>query len=508
MNPSTERREPPQPSAEALDLSRLILDHPQIGRDLTNKDLARTNLKGAKLKDANLTGADLERANLKGANLKRAKGDMFTDLKDANLTDAKLIGANLIGADLTRPGANLDRANLTKANLSDAILIHVSLKSANLTHAKLTGAYLTGANLTGANLERAKLSDAILKSANLTGANLFGANLRGADLTDANLTDANLFGANLRGAIGLNPVAKRPRENEVNPDEREHDEDKALVAENDICNWEAGPYDIKKEEWMMLADGTPSFDRFVVQLPDIVPSAGTDNIISQQPTENYLCLSLFELRRLNEVETQSSNCNNYEFEEFYECRKVLMDKIRRSHRTPLGFGVTDYIENPAYVKIGSYFVEKPTWFWYGDAHRHVPEPRKFKLVFTGEKYLVQKTISVCKQGVVSGVHCDLKDLYSTYELVPIASRPISDPLSPSARADFPYNPDSRSPTTLSPIHLPAIQSLRPSASGGTLIRNKRKSTRRKSTRRKSTRRKSTRRKSTRRKSTRRKSNRR
>ena len=387
-------------------------------------------------------------------------------------------------------------------------LAHTNLTGAYLKGAYLKGANLTGANLTGANLTRAtgdimrtNLMDAILINAKLIGANLTGADLRGAyltdaDLTDATLTDADLTGADLTGAIGIKPVAEEPSENEVNPDEREHD--KALVAGNDTCNWEAGPYDIKKEDWMMIDNDKPSVDRFVVQLPDIVQH-GTDKIISHRPTENYLCLSLFELRRLNKVETQSprGTCEKYEFEEFYECRKVLMDKVRRSHRTPLGFGVTDYIKDPAYVKIGSYFVKKPTWFWYGDSHRHVPEPRKFKLVFTGKKYLVQKTISVCEQGVVSGVHCDLKDLYSTYELVPIISdprSPISGPRSPFGRSGIPLIP------------LPAIRSLRPrrpGASGGTLIRNKRKSTRRKSTRRKSTRRKSTRRKSTRRKSNRR-----
>jgi uncharacterized protein YjbI with pentapeptide repeats len=82
-------------------------DNPEIKRDLTEANLAETNLT-----EVDLRKTDLGYASLTGAVLERA------DLSEANLFGANLRKANLFGADLR--GANLRRADLAEADLGAA----------------------------------------------------------------------------------------------------------------------------------------------------------------------------------------------------------------------------------------------------------------------------------------------------------------------------------------------------------------------------------------------------
>jgi uncharacterized protein YjbI with pentapeptide repeats len=139
-------------SGEAESLAALVEKAVRMMVDLTECDLAGTNLARS-----NLSGARLVKANLRK-----------TILTGTDFTGARLTGATLASADLT--GAVLYKANLADADLSDANLSMVSgawafLHGANLSEANLTKAYLAGANLTDADV-----FEAILSGANLRGA--------------------------------------------------------------------------------------------------------------------------------------------------------------------------------------------------------------------------------------------------------------------------------------------------------------------------------------------------
>ena len=114
---------------------------------------------------------------------------------------------------------------------------------------------------------------------------------------------------------------------------------------------------------------------------------------------------------------------------FYECSDTLMDKVKRTHTTPLAFGKNDYHNKTEYIKIGSYgtFIVKPDWLFYGIP----PEPKIFKLVSTGtKKYLLSRYIAegFGPEGrgvnVVSGTHCDLNDYFEIFNLVPVTKEEI------------------------------------------------------------------------------------
>jgi uncharacterized protein YjbI with pentapeptide repeats len=177
-------------------------ENPNAQVDLTEADLARTNLTKARLSGADLSGANLTRARLSGADLSGA--NLFgARLSGANLSKANLPGARLSEADLS--GANLAEARLQGADLSGALFVTELLSGRRITAANLSGANLTRANfaradLSGAALTGANLTEAILLAANLGRADVSGARLQGAYLSRADLAEANLRGANLRGA--------------------------------------------------------------------------------------------------------------------------------------------------------------------------------------------------------------------------------------------------------------------------------------------------------------------
>ncbi len=163
-------------------------DYSDIWIDLTEADLAGTDLKVANLSGAELGGASLRKANLAGANL---------------------AGANLSGADLTE--ANLAGASLWNANLSGAELVGAGLRKADLRGADLTGAYLTRADLVEADLRKADLSSTMLWNANLSKAELWETFLTRAVLERTNFKESEVAftiftNTDLSTAIGLETI--------------------------------------------------------------------------------------------------------------------------------------------------------------------------------------------------------------------------------------------------------------------------------------------------------------
>ena len=137
------------------------------------------------------------------------------------------------------------------------------------------------------------------------------------------------------------------------------------------------------------------------------------NFILQIGNENKECESLTNLRK------QYTNAETGEYDIFYECSRELMERVERSHHTPLGFSPRDFYTDREYVKVGStnFYIEKPDWIFDGIP----PEPRIFKLEKIGEKFLVEKRIAEGRglANVVSSVHCDLKDKFDIHRLVPV-----------------------------------------------------------------------------------------
>ena len=138
----------------ATSIAALVEMAVQSGVDLSEADLAGTNLARTELSGAILVRSDLRRSNL-----------IRADLTGARLTDANLSTANLTGAVVCR--ANLANADLSDANLSYAHGVWAFLAGANLAETNLTNADLSGANLSGA-----KMFETILQGTVLTGAYL------------------------------------------------------------------------------------------------------------------------------------------------------------------------------------------------------------------------------------------------------------------------------------------------------------------------------------------------
>ena len=105
--------------------------------------------------------------------------------------------------------------------------------------------------------------------------------------------------------------------------------------------------------------------------------------------------------------------------------------------TPLGFyynaendndKMNDYIKKPEYIKIDSLnsFIVKPDWLYNGIP----PEPRIFKKVpkepNREKKFLVSRYIATNPNAnAVSGIHCDKKDRYEIFDLVPLTQAEIA-----------------------------------------------------------------------------------
>ena len=196
-------------------------------------------------------------------------------------------------------------------------------------------------------------------------------------------------------------------EDDDDDDDDDYEEAGETIAPKDKCFWSSGPYDIESKNWLKKSGN------FIVQVPDIETKSSGSGIILTE-SENYHCLSLEYLKQVSKIERKEDK-----YETFHECSKDVMAKVLAPNGiTPLGFGYDDdkkdYNICVSYVKIDTYFVEKPDWFWNGP----VPEPRKFKLVKIegGEKYLVSRSIALYGHNAISGVHCDKSDKYYVYRL--------------------------------------------------------------------------------------------
>ena len=96
------------------------LENSTIHPDLSNEDLARTNLGDWEhYRFADLTVAKLRRVNLQNTNLTNVSF-MRADLKEVNFAGANLHGATLLGAHLQL--AQFINADMAETNLSDAKL--------------------------------------------------------------------------------------------------------------------------------------------------------------------------------------------------------------------------------------------------------------------------------------------------------------------------------------------------------------------------------------------------
>ena len=242
----TEKNEPSIVYAVGSDLSNRNFDNLNLKNavfdkaDLSNTSFKNTNIDGARfvfanlsnsnlldrtdLSNINLAGTDLSKESLKGKNL---SGTILTgsnlsdsDLRDADmsgtvLTKTNLTGTILKGVDLS--GIDFTGAVLTRTDLSNAILIDIDLSSMELTETILIDANLSNVdfqytsfdntNMKNANLSGAKLIQVDLtkiKNKSLAGADLSSttfahSNLSGIDLSDANLVDTNFWKSDLSG---------------------------------------------------------------------------------------------------------------------------------------------------------------------------------------------------------------------------------------------------------------------------------------------------------------------
>ena len=166
--------------------------------DLSNTNLAVTNLSNLSLKGKNLTGtiltgADLSNTNLTGVDLS-GKDLTRTILSGADLSYKDLTGTILTGADLSN--ANLTGVDLSGKDLTGTILTGVDLSYKDLTGTILKGADLSNANLTGVDQSNKNLTRTILTGADLSNSNFEGVDFNGKDLTGTILTGADLSYAN------------------------------------------------------------------------------------------------------------------------------------------------------------------------------------------------------------------------------------------------------------------------------------------------------------------------
>lgn len=155
------------------------------GIEIWNEWREQNTLVVPDLSDVDLHGIDLARTY-------RNEKPIAVNLSDVNLARSDLSGSNLLGADLVR-------ANLQNANLSASRLRWANLSAANLTDADLSWSELTMANFTGACLYKADLRWANLPITNLTNADLSFANLIGAQLVETEISGTNLTGCRVYG---------------------------------------------------------------------------------------------------------------------------------------------------------------------------------------------------------------------------------------------------------------------------------------------------------------------
>ncbi|MGH1479800.1 MAG: pentapeptide repeat-containing protein [Geminicoccales bacterium] len=207
---------------------------PIEGVDLSNIDLAETDLDGVRLVDclamqANYTSAQLAGSYWTGCQLPAStfasgqlQGTVFEDCRfldpeasngckfrfcnmvDACFRNCDLSLASFYSCDLysiafeacRMRGASIEKSDFSKSFGRKIVRTNACFKDCDLEYASLSNANLSSCEFNGSDLTRA----------DLTHANLANAKMEGCDLTDAELRDADLSGANLCGGKldGLN----------------------------------------------------------------------------------------------------------------------------------------------------------------------------------------------------------------------------------------------------------------------------------------------------------------
>lgn len=134
---------------------------------------------------SDLSEADIAESQLEAC---RAEDSRFVQ---ADLRNSELAESKFLRCDFT--GANLSVCGLNNVDFTGSTLAGVNFAGSNLSQAKLCQADLTGANFRDAWLDQADLTGAIVKDADFTGAKLRGACLDGVDVSQAvGLAEANL----------------------------------------------------------------------------------------------------------------------------------------------------------------------------------------------------------------------------------------------------------------------------------------------------------------------------
>ena len=176
-----------------------------VGSDLSNKNFDNLNLQNAVFDKTNLSNTSFKNTNIDGARF------AFANLNNSNLFERMdLSNINLAGTDLSKAslkGKDLSGANLSLIDLSEHDLTGTNLKGVNFSHGKIPIDSLKGKDLSGANLSYVDLSEHDLTGTNLKGVtfhytkipidslkgkDLSGANLSHVDLSEHDLTDTNL----------------------------------------------------------------------------------------------------------------------------------------------------------------------------------------------------------------------------------------------------------------------------------------------------------------------------
>ena len=140
------------------------------------------------------------------------------------------------------------------------------------------------------------------------------------------------------------------------------------------------------------------------------------NFVIKKINGEFECESLTNLRKTYINDNEYYRNGKYKYSSYYECSKELMKTVLATCVTHTEFTETDYDSTKEYVKIGSTlsFIEKPEWMYAGPP----AEPRIYKLVSTGKKYLIEKRLTKPGANMVSGIHCDRQDHFEIFKLEP------------------------------------------------------------------------------------------
>ena len=169
------------------------------GRNLSEANLARTDLRkadfsGAVLVNANFRGARLDDAVFTKPKQQQIDGGatvtQSTDLLRADFSNARLARASFSGADLQSSNflnAVLEDANFERSVLHGASFVNAKLAKAKFSYAVMRGAYFQGSDLAGSQFLNADLIGTAIVSSQLQMANFAGARLDAAALVSSNV---------------------------------------------------------------------------------------------------------------------------------------------------------------------------------------------------------------------------------------------------------------------------------------------------------------------------------